>query len=262
MPLQDDVQIVSVDDHVIEHPGVFQDRLPEKFKERGPTIVHTPEGHDIWMYDGVPHPTIGLNAVAGKAQEDDRPRPGALRRRCAPVATTSPTASPTWTRRRPRPGVLPVASRASPAATFFKAPDKELAACVREAWNDWMIDEWCAGIPGRQIPLAIVPYWDIDADASPRPSGYRPRAPRRSRSPRCRTRSGLPSFHTDHWDTVLRRVQGRRPAGVPPLRQRRRAERRARRERSPSRSPCSALNSQMATMTDLMLSRSSSASRT
>jgi hypothetical protein len=57
MPLQDDVQIVSVDDHVIEHPGVFQDRLPEKFKERGPTIVHTPEGHDIWMYDGVPHPS-------------------------------------------------------------------------------------------------------------------------------------------------------------------------------------------------------------
>ena len=28
MPLQDDVQIVSVDDHVIESPNVFKDRLP------------------------------------------------------------------------------------------------------------------------------------------------------------------------------------------------------------------------------------------
>ena len=36
MPLQDDVQIISVDDHVIEHPNVWQDRLPEKFKELGP----------------------------------------------------------------------------------------------------------------------------------------------------------------------------------------------------------------------------------
>ena len=36
MPLPKDVQIVSVDDHVIEHPNVWQDRLPAKYKEAGP----------------------------------------------------------------------------------------------------------------------------------------------------------------------------------------------------------------------------------
>lgn len=70
MPLQDDVQVVSVGDHVIEPPGVFQDRLPVKFKARGPRIELTDQGHDIWVYDGVPHPSIGLNAVAGKDRRD------------------------------------------------------------------------------------------------------------------------------------------------------------------------------------------------
>jgi hypothetical protein len=39
VPLQDHHQIVSVDDHLIEHPRVFQDRLPEKFKQAGPRIL-------------------------------------------------------------------------------------------------------------------------------------------------------------------------------------------------------------------------------
>jgi predicted TIM-barrel fold metal-dependent hydrolase len=36
------------------------------------------------------------------------------------------------------------------------------AACVR-AHNDWEIDEFCAATPGRNIPLAMVPLWDMDA---------------------------------------------------------------------------------------------------
>ena len=33
-----DVQIVSVDDHVVEPPSVWQDRLPAKFREDGPRV--------------------------------------------------------------------------------------------------------------------------------------------------------------------------------------------------------------------------------
>lgn len=39
MPLQDYMQIVSVDDHLVEHPRVRQDRLPKKFEASGPRIV-------------------------------------------------------------------------------------------------------------------------------------------------------------------------------------------------------------------------------
>ena len=57
----------------------------------------------------------------------------------------------------------PFTSPGFAGSNFFKAPDKELAVACVSAWNDWAMDEWAAGMPGRQIPLAIVPYWDIDA---------------------------------------------------------------------------------------------------
>ena len=52
MPLQDHMKIISVDDHLIEHPRVWQDRLPESLKERGPRIVEDDQRHHVWHYDG------------------------------------------------------------------------------------------------------------------------------------------------------------------------------------------------------------------
>ena len=37
--------------------------------------------------------------------------------------------------------------------------------CV-QAYNDWMIDEWCAGDGrGRLVPLTLIPLWDPVAAA-------------------------------------------------------------------------------------------------
>ena len=38
---------------------------------------------------------------------------------------------------------------------FVRAKDKALALLCVQAYNDWIIDEWCAEAPGRFIPLAI-----------------------------------------------------------------------------------------------------------
>ncbi len=198
MPLQDDVQIVSVDDHVIEHPDVFQDRLPEKLKARGPKITHTPEGKDVWIIDGVPHPSVGLNAVAGKPREEygleptayDDMRPGCytIEDRIADMDVDGIHAQLCFPS---LPGFA--------GSTFMNMPDKELAAACVTAWNDWCIDEWCAGMPGRQIPLSLVPFWDIDLTV---------KETERVLAKGSRTISftemphalGLPSYHTDHWD--------------------------------------------------------------
>src|SRR6266516_5243305 len=69
MPLQDEHQIVSVDDHLVEHPRVWQDRVPERMKEAAPKILEI-DGKHQWSYDGAIYPTIGLNAVAGKDPKD------------------------------------------------------------------------------------------------------------------------------------------------------------------------------------------------
>src|SRR3546814_13614816 len=68
--LPDDVQVISVDDHVIEHPKVWTDRLPAKHQEAGPKIVELDGGAQVWSFEGKSITTIGLNAVAGTDPKD------------------------------------------------------------------------------------------------------------------------------------------------------------------------------------------------
>ena len=65
-----DAQLVSVDDHVIEHERVWLDRLPSKYAEVGPHVVEVDGGRQMWKFEDRLHPTIGLNAVAGKDPKD------------------------------------------------------------------------------------------------------------------------------------------------------------------------------------------------
>ena len=108
------------------------------------------------MYEGRPHYNIGLNAVAGKRREDygvdptgyDNMRKGCYdpKARLEDMDVDGIQAQlcfPTF------PGFA--------GSTFFAATDKDLAAACVRAYNDWMIDEWCAAMPGRQIPLALLP---------------------------------------------------------------------------------------------------------
>src|SRR4029450_10822200 len=45
--------------------------------------------------------------------------------------------------------------------------DPELALLCVQAYNDWMIDEWCAGDGrGRLIPLGMIPLWDAGLAAA------------------------------------------------------------------------------------------------
>src|SRR5690606_1252662 len=84
---------------------------------------------------------------------------------------------------------------------FLEAHDKELALRCVQAYNDWMIDEWCAGSGGRLIPLCIVPLWDPELAAA---------EIRRNAARGCRAVTftemphhlGLPSIHdpSRHWD--------------------------------------------------------------
>ncbi len=198
MPLQDHMKIISVDDHLIEHPRVWQDRLPESLKERGPRIVEDDQRHHVWHYDGNVYPQIGLNAVAGKDPKDygmdpvryDDMIPGCYDpvQRVQDMDLDGVHAAlcfPSF------PGFA--------GNVFTRAPDKDLALhCVR-AYNDFHIGEWCAAAPDRFIPLGIVPAWDakLAADEVERMAGKGFRAVSFPDSP---VPLGLPSFHTDFWE--------------------------------------------------------------
>ncbi|HMF04364.1 MAG TPA: amidohydrolase family protein, partial [Acidimicrobiia bacterium] len=83
--------------------------------------------------------------------------------------------------------------------TFLEAEDRELAEACVYAYNDWMVDEWCAGSGGRLIPLPIIPLWDAELAAAEvrRNAARGARAVCFSEIPAV---LGLPSIHTGQWD--------------------------------------------------------------
>ncbi len=70
MPQPEDLVLVSVDDHVVEPPTLFDNHLPAKWKQYAPKSVHKDDGTDVWVYEGNEIPNIGLNAVAGRPPEE------------------------------------------------------------------------------------------------------------------------------------------------------------------------------------------------
>ena len=69
-PVVDDLILVSVDDHVVEPPDLFDNHLPAKWKDHAPKSVRKESGIDVWVFEGNEIPNIGLNAVAGRPPEE------------------------------------------------------------------------------------------------------------------------------------------------------------------------------------------------
>jgi predicted TIM-barrel fold metal-dependent hydrolase len=83
--------------------------------------------------------------------------------------------------------------------TFLEAKDRELALLSVRAYNDWMVEEWCAGSNGRLVPLCLVPLWDpaLAAAEVERNAARGVRAVCFSEIP---AYLGLPSIHSGDWD--------------------------------------------------------------
>lgn len=200
MPLQDHHQIVSVDDHLVEHPRVWQDRVPERMREQAPKILDI-DGKHMWSYDGEIYPTIGLNAVAGRPREEwgmDPIRYEDMIPGCYdPVARVKDMDVDGVQAALCFPSLPGFAG-----GTFHRAKDKELALeCIR-AWNDFNIDEWCGTAPDRYIPLAILPTWDVDL-AVKEAQRAAAKGARTFSFPESPVPLGMPSFHTDYWEPLF-----------------------------------------------------------
>jgi predicted TIM-barrel fold metal-dependent hydrolase len=150
--------LISVDDHILEPPNVWVDRVPARDRDRAPHMVEE-DGMDYWVYDGKRYPSSGLSAVVGKTKEEFSPEPlpyREMRPGCYdPVARLEDM---------DRAGIL--ASLCFPTITrfcgqlFSEASDREFGLVCLKAYNDWMIEEWCGAAPGRYIPLVLIPLWD------------------------------------------------------------------------------------------------------
>lgn len=214
-------RIISVDDHVIEPPHLWETWLPASLRDRGPKVVRDTYGvewvqgnqvfrkggdgpeTDWWIYEDLAWCHQMLNACAGYDESEwwmgpisfEQMRPGCYdpAARLADMDRNHIDASlcfPTYPR--------------FCGQLFAERSDKELAlACVR-AFNDWMVEEWAGSSGGRLVPLGLVPLWDPAlAAAEVRRNAERGvRAVCFSEQP---SLLGLPSIHAAdrHWDPFV-----------------------------------------------------------
>ncbi|NUU23232.1 MAG: amidohydrolase family protein, partial [Streptomycetaceae bacterium] len=195
--------LVSVDDHVLEPPGVWQDRIPAALRDRAPKMVRDGD-REFWQYDGKQVESHGLSAAAGRSKEEFSPEPltyDEMRPGCYDPRARAEDMD--------RAGVL--ASLCFPSfprfcgQVFWEAADKDLALLCVRAYNDWMIEEWCGAVPGRFIPMTLIPLWDPHEAAREmeRCAGLGSRAIAFSENPEP---LGLPTIHDPdgYWDPVMR----------------------------------------------------------
>ena len=57
----DDMILVSVDDHVVEPPHLFEGRTPAKYADDAPRVVRTPEG---WRFSARSYQSMGRGEYA------------------------------------------------------------------------------------------------------------------------------------------------------------------------------------------------------
>jgi predicted TIM-barrel fold metal-dependent hydrolase len=194
----DDLILISVDDHVVEPPDMFEGRLPAQYADLAPIVTQRDDGTEIWRFDGREATNIGLNAVSGRPPEEygleptsfAEIRPGCydIHRRIEDMDANGVLVS------------LCFPSVPNLCGQFFsRSSDSDMALAVLQAYNDWHIDEWCGTYPGRMIPLAIPPIWDPEAMAAEvrRVAAKGCHAVSFSENP---SKLKLPSFHSDAWD--------------------------------------------------------------
>ena len=214
-------KIISVDDHVVEPPTLWQDRLPSKFRDEGPRVerrrgqVAVVDGKtvfddsvtegphtgwsDVWLYQDMVWPLHAGYAQYGLRKESREPvtydeiHPGCWQQdeRLKAMDLNHNEASICF----------PTVPRFC-GQTFLERGDKTLALQALQVWNDWMLDEWCGGnAAGRLIPLSLIPLWDVELAAAEvrRCAAKGTTSIAFSEAPHA---LGLPSIHSGYWEPL------------------------------------------------------------
>jgi predicted TIM-barrel fold metal-dependent hydrolase len=211
-------KIISVDDHVVEPPHLWEVWLPDRFRDRGPKVVRrgvrgivsvgaavykedfdddSPTKADTWMYEDLVYTHKRMVAAVGYPRTEmtmtpityDDMRPGCYdpKARLADMDLNWVEASACY----------PTFPRFC-GQTFSEGKDKELGLACVVAYNDWMVDEWCGDSGGRLIPICLIPLWDAHLAAAEvrRNAARGVHAVAFSEIP---AHLGLPSIHSGFW---------------------------------------------------------------
>jgi predicted TIM-barrel fold metal-dependent hydrolase len=195
--------VISVDDHLVEPPWVFDGRLPKHLQDRAPRIVETPTGAQQWEFDGKIFPQLGFNALVGRADRDDftfePARFDDMRRGCFDIhaRVRDMDINGIWAS-----VCFPSQITGFCGRIYSACSDPELGLATARAFNDWIAEEWHGTYPERIVPMGITFLADPQAGAEE----IRRNAARGFTAvslPEQPQAAGMPSIHSGWWDPIL-----------------------------------------------------------
>ena len=203
-------KLFSADDHLIEPRDLWTSRLPAKYKDVGPHVIEE-DGAEWWVWEDERGREAGKygahismrdktksNQAIPRASRYEDMLPGCYipSERAKDMIANGVLASVCFPSVPRFAGVL---------FTTFK--DRELAELSVRAYNDYVLDEWCAGGPeGMFVPLIMGNLREPQSVADE----IRRCAEKGARAitmPENTVPLGLPSYYTDAWDPVWQACQ-------------------------------------------------------
>jgi predicted TIM-barrel fold metal-dependent hydrolase len=201
--------IIDADSHVTEPADLWTSRVPKKYVDQVPHVERNADGKDVWVFIDTVLDTVGLTAIAGwktfpmdypSVYEDLHPACGHAADRLKYLDEAGIWAQVLY------PNVAGFGSR-----RFLALPDEELKlTCVR-AYNDFLVEEWMSVDSKRLIPIATLPFWDVEASVAEiqRVAALGFRGILFTGEPQ---RFGLPVLGDHHWDPLYAAAE---EAGTP-----------------------------------------------
>jgi predicted TIM-barrel fold metal-dependent hydrolase len=154
------MRIVSADAHILEPPGIWDEWLPQRHRDRAPKLVKDLDGGDAWLVAGATEPDpIGLVATPGMAWDDfrwtgvtyDQARPGCYdgAERLGDMDADGVDAEILFAPQRT-------------IGHFLGDEDDDFVRSGVDAYNRFLREQFCAPDPSRLVGTAQMPSTGID----------------------------------------------------------------------------------------------------
>ncbi|MBK7950744.1 MAG: amidohydrolase [Deltaproteobacteria bacterium] len=196
-------RIVSVDDHLVEPPDLFEKRLPARLQSRAPRVERDDLGIDYWIFEDERVPLLGADGIRG--WEVGKGYLGPVN-----FDELHPAVWNIHERVRHMDAIGVEASLCFPSAPFgfagwrfLRMKDRELGLASLRAFNDWTLEVWAGTYPGRMIPCQLAWLADpvLAAEEIRRNAARGFTSVSFSENPE---KLGLPSLYSRDWDPFFR----------------------------------------------------------
>lgn len=147
--------LLSADSHILDPPHLWRRWLPARYRDRAPQLVEDAAGGHAWRYAGHREPEpIGLAGLPGRAP--DQLRPSGVRYDEIRAGTYDGAARIADQDADGVQGEV-IFPSGRPLGHFLDDPDRDFVLAGVDAYNRFIVEEFCAAAPHRLFPVAQLP---------------------------------------------------------------------------------------------------------